>query len=76
MKLVILDRDGVINYDSDKFIKHADEWRPIPGSLEAIARLTQSAGASSLQHKSVRDPVGASRHGKPPTRSTRRCTAP
>jgi D-glycero-D-manno-heptose 1,7-bisphosphate phosphatase len=41
MKLVILDRDGVINYDSDAFIKHPDEWRPIPGSLDAIARLTQ-----------------------------------
>jgi len=43
MKLIILDRDGVINYDSDDFIKHPDEWRPIPGSLDAIARLTQSA---------------------------------
>ncbi len=32
MKLIILDRDGVINYDSDEFIKHPDEWRPIPGS--------------------------------------------
>jgi D-glycero-D-manno-heptose 1,7-bisphosphate phosphatase len=42
MKLVILDRDGVINHDSDKFIKHPGEWRPIPGSLDAIARLTQS----------------------------------
>ena len=42
MKLVILDRDGVINYDSARFIKHPDEWRPIPGSLDAIARLTQS----------------------------------
>ncbi len=41
MKLIILDRDGVINYDSDEFIKHPDEWRPIPGSLDAIARLTQ-----------------------------------
>jgi D-glycero-D-manno-heptose 1,7-bisphosphate phosphatase len=39
MKLVILDRDGVINFDSDHFIKSPDEWRPIPGSLEAIARL-------------------------------------
>ena len=39
MKLVILDRDGVINVDSDRFIKSPDEWRPIPGSLEAIARL-------------------------------------
>lgn len=41
MKLVILDRDGVINYDSDQFIKSPDEWKPIPGSLEAIARLNQ-----------------------------------
>src|SRR2546425_5077819 len=41
MKLVILDRDGVINFDSDDFIKHPDEWRPIPGSLDAIAQLTQ-----------------------------------
>jgi D-glycero-D-manno-heptose 1,7-bisphosphate phosphatase len=41
MKLVILDRDGVINFDSDKYIKSADEWRAIPGSLDAIARLTQ-----------------------------------
>ena len=39
MKLVILDRDGVINVDSDRFIKSVDEWKPIPGSLEAIARL-------------------------------------
>ena len=39
MKLVILDRDGVINEDSDEFIKSVAEWRPIPGSLEAIARL-------------------------------------
>lgn len=39
MKLIILDRDGVINQDSDKFIKSPDEWIPIPGSLEAIARL-------------------------------------
>ncbi len=42
MKLVILDRDGVINYDSDQFIKSSDEWKPLPGSLEAIARLAQS----------------------------------
>jgi D-glycero-D-manno-heptose 1,7-bisphosphate phosphatase len=41
-KLIILDRDGVINYDSDKFIKSPDEWRPIPGSLEAIARLNHA----------------------------------
>ena len=42
MKLIILDRDGVINYDSAEFIKSPDEWMPIPGSLEAIARLNQS----------------------------------
>jgi D-glycero-D-manno-heptose 1,7-bisphosphate phosphatase len=42
MKLVILDRDGVINQDSAAYIKSPREWKPIPGSLEAIARLTQS----------------------------------
>ena len=42
MKLIILDRDGVINYDSDQFIKRPEEWKPIPGSLEAIARLCQA----------------------------------
>jgi D-glycero-D-manno-heptose 1,7-bisphosphate phosphatase len=42
MKLIILDRDGVINQDSDQFIKSPDEWKPIPGSLEAIARLNQA----------------------------------
>ena len=42
MKLVILDRDGVINYDSRQFIKSPAEWRPIPGSIEAIARLNQA----------------------------------
>jgi D-glycero-D-manno-heptose 1,7-bisphosphate phosphatase len=41
MKLVILDRDGVINHDSDLYIKSPDEWRPIPGSLDAIAKLNQ-----------------------------------
>jgi D-glycero-D-manno-heptose 1,7-bisphosphate phosphatase len=41
VKLAILDRDGVINYDSDQYIKSPSEWRPIPGSIEAIARLNQ-----------------------------------
>jgi len=41
MKLVILDRDGTINHDSDQYIKSPAEWKPIKGSLEAIARLTQ-----------------------------------
>lgn len=40
-KLIILDRDGVINQDSDLYIKSPDEWIPIPGSPEAIARLNQ-----------------------------------
>jgi len=39
MKLIVLDRDGVINQDSDAFIKSKEEWLPIDGSLEAIARL-------------------------------------
>lgn len=39
MKLVILDRDGTINVDSDEFIKSPQEWEPLPGALEAIAKL-------------------------------------
>ena len=42
MKLVILDRDGVINHDSASYIKSPDEWKPIAGSLEAIALLNQA----------------------------------
>ena len=42
LKLIILDRDGVINHDSPDFIKSPAEWQPIPGSLEAIARLNQA----------------------------------
>ena len=42
MKLVVLDRDGVINFDSEQYIKSPEEWTPIPGSLEAVARLTQA----------------------------------
>ena len=38
--LVILDRDGVINRDSDAFVKSADEWLPLPGSIDAIATLS------------------------------------
>jgi len=41
MKLIVLDRDGVINEDSDEYIKSVDEWIPIPGSMEAIARLNR-----------------------------------
>lgn len=39
---IILDRDGVINHDSDDYIKSVDEWQPIAGSIEAIARLHQT----------------------------------
>ena len=39
MKLIILDRDGVINHDSDKYIKSIEEWIPITGSIHAISRL-------------------------------------
>lgn len=41
-KLVILDRDGVINVESPDFIKTPAEWIPLPGALEAMARLTQA----------------------------------
>ena len=41
-KLVILDRDGVINIDSDAYIKTVDEWVPIPGSIDALARLSKA----------------------------------
>lgn len=40
--LIILDRDGVINYDSPNYIKSRDEWQPIPGSLEAIVKLNKA----------------------------------
>jgi D-glycero-D-manno-heptose 1,7-bisphosphate phosphatase len=42
VKLVVLDRDGTINHDSDQYIKSPAEWQPIKGSAEAIARLTQA----------------------------------
>ena len=41
-KIIVLDRDGVINQDSDEFIKSPSEWLPLPGSLEAIAKLHQA----------------------------------
>jgi len=42
VKLVVLDRDGTINHDSDQYIKSPAEWKPIKGSVEAIARLAQA----------------------------------
>lgn len=42
MRIIILDRDGVINQDSDDYIKSVDEWQPIEGSIEAISKLSQA----------------------------------
>ena len=42
LKLLILDRDGVINVDSDAYIKSVAEWIPLPGSIEAIAQLSKA----------------------------------
>jgi D-glycero-D-manno-heptose 1,7-bisphosphate phosphatase len=42
LKLIVLDRDGTVNVDRDDFVKSADEWEPIPGALEAIARLNHA----------------------------------
>src|SRR5258706_11185045 len=53
-KLVILDRDGVINHDSAQFIKSPDEWKPIPGSIEAIARLNQGGYRVAVAAKQSR----------------------
>ncbi len=55
MKLIILDRDGVINHDRDDFVKTPDEWQPIAGSMDAIAffnasRLHISGGNQPIRH--------------------------
>jgi len=42
LKLVVLDRDGTINEDRDDYVKSVDEWVPLPGALEAIARLNHA----------------------------------
>lgn len=42
LKLVIFDRDGTLNEDRDDYVTSAEEWQPIPGALEAVARLTQA----------------------------------
>jgi D-glycero-D-manno-heptose 1,7-bisphosphate phosphatase len=42
MKLVILDRDGTINEDSADYVKSPSEWQPLPGALEAIARMNHA----------------------------------
>jgi D-glycero-D-manno-heptose 1,7-bisphosphate phosphatase len=48
MSLVLLDRDGVINEDSPDYIKRASEWLPIPGSLQAIARLNRAGSKVAI----------------------------
>lgn len=48
MKLVILDRDGVINHDSDHYIKSPEEWTPLPGSLAAIALLNHNGWRTAV----------------------------
>lgn len=48
MRYVILDRDGVINADSPEFIKSVEVWQPLPGALEAIARLTNASVAVTI----------------------------
>lgn len=42
MKIVILDRDGTLNYNSDEYIKSPEEWRPLPGALEAVGRMNHA----------------------------------
>lgn len=66
MTFIILDRDGVVNFDSPHYIKSADEWIPIPGSLEAIKRLNDAGvivamatnQAGPAQGKFPREQVG------------------
>ena len=48
MALLVLDRDGVINHDSDQYIRGLGDWHPIPGSIEAIARLSRAGYRVSI----------------------------
>lgn len=50
--LILLDRDGVINHDSDQFIRHPDEWHAIDGSIEAICRLQKVAAVGVCTNQS------------------------
>ncbi len=47
-RLVILDRDGTLNFDSDDYIRSADEWIPLPGALEAVAQLSRAGYAVAV----------------------------
>lgn len=73
-RYVLVDRDGVINHDSDGYIKSPEEWRPIEGSLEAIALLNrhgykvavitnQSGLARGLFDRAMLDKIHAKMHG-------------
>ena len=76
MKLVILYRDGTINYDSDDHIRSPNDWRPIEGSLEAIARFTQAGyglEASKDRRACDRHPCTAQAAGDPASYAS--CTA-
>jgi len=71
MRAIILDRDGVINHDSDDFIKSPEEWLPIPGSIRAIAKLFQAGFAifvvtnqSGLARKLFDETTLAAMHAK------------
>lgn len=48
MALIILDRDGVINYDSDNYIRSVEQWIAIPGSIAAISRLSQAGHSVAI----------------------------
>ena len=63
MKLLILDRDGVINQDSDHYIKNADEWIPIDSSLDAIARLSRAGWTVAVATN--QSGIGRGYYGKP-----------
>ena len=70
-KAIILDRDGVINFDSPDYILRPEQWQPIPGSLEAIARLTTAgipvtiaSNQSALGRKMIDQATFEAIHGK------------
>ena len=70
MKLLIVDRDGVLNHDSPGYIKSPAEWHPIAGSLEAVARLNRAgwrvvvATNQSGLHRGLFDIEALNRHGR------------
>ena len=58
-QLVILDRDGVINHDSDAYIKSLDEWIPYPSAIRAIAWLTQAGFTVAVATNQSASPVAS-----------------